>query len=182
MGLVFSRIARLLLRHWTAALVALFSLLALATLYQMWRAGLVGALSLLPQLAICLAVIIVVLVARRAVDQLVRASVVRSAASSAERAKSALAARLAGLGPAGGRLSAAEARVRDYWNDLQAGSRAPRQEPPRCPACSRYVRVGARFCQNCGAAQPFLCPQCGRPLRAQARYCDGCGARVSSRT
>ncbi len=60
--------------------------------------------------------------------------------------------------------------------------------PPDLPHCSScdapLLRVGARFCAECGAAQMpepavatrSFCDQCGRPMRAGANFCAGCGA------
>lgn len=59
---------------------------------------------------------------------------------------------------------------------------------PRCTSCDApLLRAGARFCAECGAAQPAadtsakraFCDQCGRPLRAGARFCTNCGATAA---
>jgi len=56
----------------------------------------------------------------------------------------------------------------------------------RCNSCDApLLRAGARFCADCGAAQPVVqiapqsrifCDQCGRPMRAGAQFCTHCGA------
>jgi VWFA-related protein len=55
----------------------------------------------------------------------------------------------------------------------------------RCTSCDApLLRAGARFCADCGAAQPvapvaaarrIFCDQCGRPLRDGAQFCAHCG-------
>jgi hypothetical protein len=47
-----------------------------------------------------------------------------------------------------------------------------------CPSCGHAVRPGAKFCEECGAAQPRACPSCGTPVRASVKFCTGCGARL----
>lgn len=56
----------------------------------------------------------------------------------------------------------------------------------RCTTCdAALLRAGARFCAECGAAQPapqaaptrrIFCDQCGRPMRDGAQFCAECGA------
>jgi hypothetical protein len=56
----------------------------------------------------------------------------------------------------------------------------------RCTTCDApLLRAGARFCADCGAAQPapqaaptrrIFCDQCGRPMRDGAQFCADCGA------
>jgi Ca-activated chloride channel family protein len=56
----------------------------------------------------------------------------------------------------------------------------------RCTSCDApLLRAGARFCAECGAAQPasqsapsrrIFCDQCGRPMRDRAPVCAHCGA------
>jgi len=56
----------------------------------------------------------------------------------------------------------------------------------RCTSCAApLLRAGARFCADCGAAQPnaqaapsrrIFCDQCGRPMRDGAQFCVHCGA------
>jgi Ca-activated chloride channel homolog len=54
----------------------------------------------------------------------------------------------------------------------------------RCTSCDApLLRAGARFCADCGAAQPsapttprrIFCDQCGRPMRDGAQFCAHCG-------
>jgi hypothetical protein len=47
-----------------------------------------------------------------------------------------------------------------------------------CPGCGHAVRPGAKFCEECGAAQPRACPSCGAAARAGVKFCTGCGARL----
>jgi VWFA-related protein len=56
----------------------------------------------------------------------------------------------------------------------------------RCTTCDApLLRAQARFCAECGSAQPqprieparrIFCDQCGRPIRNQAKFCSDCGA------
>jgi Ca-activated chloride channel family protein len=53
---------------------------------------------------------------------------------------------------------------------------------PRCQSCdAALLRLGARFCNVCGApqeavtAQRIFCDQCGRPMRTGAHFCSTCG-------
>ena len=49
-----------------------------------------------------------------------------------------------------------------------------------CAECRHDNRVGAKFCDNCGAALPRPCARCGTPLRAAAKFCDECGQPVAA--
>jgi class 3 adenylate cyclase len=49
-----------------------------------------------------------------------------------------------------------------------------------CPSCDHENRVGARFCEACGAPLPRVCPSCGTELGAGARFCDSCGRAVAA--
>jgi Ca-activated chloride channel family protein len=61
----------------------------------------------------------------------------------------------------------------------------------RCTSCDApLLRAGARFCADCGAAQPaapiapqrrIFCDQCGRPMRDRAQFCDHCGTTSAVR-
>lgn len=78
----FSRIGRgilhCFLRHWAGAAIVLLLLLAAFTGYQMWRLGPVMALSLLPQLILCLALVVAVVAVRRFIKALTTKNVVES--------------------------------------------------------------------------------------------------------
>jgi len=47
--------------------------------------------------------------------------------------------------------------------------------PAVCPSCSEPVRVGAKFCDKCGASVVRTCVGCGAELRPGAKFCDHCG-------
>jgi Ca-activated chloride channel family protein len=54
-----------------------------------------------------------------------------------------------------------------------------------CAHCGAALRAGARFCNQCGGAQPAasppprsFCDQCGRPMLAGTRFCMECGAEM----
>ena len=49
-----------------------------------------------------------------------------------------------------------------------------------CPQCQHENRPTARFCDNCGAAQPRACTGCGTQLRTGAKFCDECGQPVTA--
>ncbi len=40
----------------------------------------------------------------------------------------------------------------------------------RCKSCRVELRMGARFCDMCGAKVEKICPNCGEVLRAQAKF------------
>jgi class 3 adenylate cyclase/tetratricopeptide (TPR) repeat protein len=44
-----------------------------------------------------------------------------------------------------------------------------------CPDCGRPARVGARFCEQCGATLARRCPSCRSEVGASARFCASCG-------
>ena len=48
----------------------------------------------------------------------------------------------------------------------------------RCPSCGAGNRVGAKFCDECGAALKLSCSGCGTELRLGAKFCDECGRLV----
>src|SRR5438128_438566 len=49
-----------------------------------------------------------------------------------------------------------------------------------CPACGRPTRVGARFCEECGAALNRRCPSCRSEVGASARFCASCGRHLEA--
>lgn len=49
-----------------------------------------------------------------------------------------------------------------------------------CPACGRAARVGARFCEECGAVLTRRCPSCQSEVGASARFCASCGHRLDA--
>jgi len=49
-----------------------------------------------------------------------------------------------------------------------------------CASCGHDNRAAARFCDNCGAAQPRVCAACATPLRPAAKFCDECGRPVAA--
>jgi Double zinc ribbon len=46
----------------------------------------------------------------------------------------------------------------------------------QCPQCQHENRVGAKFCNECGAKLEAACPLCGHQNPPGSRYCDECGA------
>ncbi|MDX9955668.1 MAG: tetratricopeptide repeat protein, partial [Anaerolineae bacterium] len=49
-----------------------------------------------------------------------------------------------------------------------------------CPQCGALVRLGARFCPQCGKTMDtsHRCPNCATPYRSGARFCAKCGASL----
>ncbi|HOS80811.1 MAG TPA: protein kinase [Anaerolineae bacterium] len=49
-----------------------------------------------------------------------------------------------------------------------------------CPQCGAFVRLGARFCPQCGKTMDtsHRCPTCATPYRPGARFCAKCGATL----
>lgn len=50
-----------------------------------------------------------------------------------------------------------------------------------CIQCSCDLPDGARFCPECGTAQPLTCPACGTAVTASARFCHECGQGLQAR-
>ncbi|MBN2393558.1 MAG: zinc ribbon domain-containing protein [Anaerolineae bacterium] len=52
-----------------------------------------------------------------------------------------------------------------------------------CSHCGKPLRVGARFCPACGAAQSqspeLLCPHCKAVTRPGAKFCSVCGQPIA---
>lgn len=179
---LFGRIGRGILRfsfrHWAGSLILLLLLLAALIGYQMWRLGPVLALSMLPQLIICLILIGAVIAVRHAINALTTKRVVQSSVAQGRTALKATAEEaketLASLG----------ADVKRDLDRLVGGSASPVEsaEPPvRCPRCGRVSRPGARYCEGCGAALFVTCPRCGRTQRADAKFCSACGAPLKGK-
>ena len=49
-----------------------------------------------------------------------------------------------------------------------------------CPDCGRPARLGARFCEQCGATLARRCPNCRSDVGASARFCASCGHRLDA--
>lgn len=188
---LFSRIGkailRFLVRHWAGTLIVIFSLLTLLSAYQMWRAGPILTLSLLPQLVISIILLVGVIVVRQVVK-----GVTKGGALQTQVAKG-VAQDILSRGQAVVEREVGEAKdalsslAQDVKADLgrvvggqpTTGTAVP-PVAPRCPSCGRLVRAGAKFCDGCGAALLTTCPHCGRALRPGAKFCDGCGRPTRS--
>lgn len=48
-----------------------------------------------------------------------------------------------------------------------------------CAACHSQVRMGAKFCDSCGAAMEKHCTNCNANLAPSARFCAECGTAVN---
>ena len=55
-------------------------------------------------------------------------------------------------------------------------------EPSICPSCSKLLRLGDRFCSQCGYRVLMSCPSCSKPLRPGDRFCSQCGYRLIKET
>lgn len=176
-------------RHPAATTMGILAVLALGTGYRMWREGFPGALGLLPSLAIYLGLFVAIWVARRKIRELAEGGLTKGSASVGKAVAREVvdegvsrggAILQRGVNGAKGALSSLAQEAKGGWEHRVEGKpRAPllaARGVPRCRACGRSVRSGARYCDGCGAALPLTCPQCGRPLRGEARFCDGCGA------
>lgn len=51
-----------------------------------------------------------------------------------------------------------------------------------CPSCGAPVAAGAKFCSNCGQAQPQVkfCPECGTRCEAGSKFCMNCGTKLNA--
>ncbi len=136
------------------------------------------ALSMLPQLIICLVLIGAVIAVRHAIKALTTKRVVESSVAqgrtalkaTAEEAKETLAS-----------LGADVKRDLDRLVGGSASPMAPDEPPMRCPRCGRVSRPGARYCEGCGAALFVRCPRCGRTQRADANFCAECGKSLKEK-
>src|SRR5580704_16371141 len=48
----------------------------------------------------------------------------------------------------------------------------------RCVLCGASLRVGDRFCGDCGASLEG-CPSCGAPADPGKRFCSACGSKLT---
>lgn len=185
------RLVRFFLRHWALWLMLILLPLTALSIYQMWRGGLVVALSLLSPFFTNLILIVAVLVLRRVIQlwndgyfsRVVQQSLTQGQAIVKDKVVAAK-----------GALTSLGSDMKDGLVDLFDGDGPPKGAPvaaaPRCPSCKRLVKPGARFCEACGtplavaAAAPAAtstCPKCGKPVRPQARFCEGCGAALAAK-
>jgi predicted amidophosphoribosyltransferase len=44
-----------------------------------------------------------------------------------------------------------------------------------CPQCHSAVRVGSKFCGECGTPMAKHCTNCNADLNATAKFCAECG-------
>ena len=181
---------RLLLRCWAGVLILVLLLIGGLTGYQMWRGGLVMAVSLLPQFVIILILIAAVLAVRHLVHLWQTGAIKRALLESLGEGQTVIKGKVQ---EARGVLSSLGGEAKEHLGALVGGESAhsPAQNAgrstshaantPCCPSCGRAVKAGGAFCDACGAALPGACAKCGRPLRPQAKFCDACGAATGSR-
>jgi predicted amidophosphoribosyltransferase len=48
-----------------------------------------------------------------------------------------------------------------------------------CPQCHSAVRVGSKFCGECGTPMAKHCTNCNADLSATSKFCGECGTPVS---
>jgi hypothetical protein len=183
-------LARFFLRHWALWLLLILLPLTALNIYQMWRGGLIIALSLLSQFFTNLILIVAVLAIRRLIqlwndgyfNRVIQESLTQGQALVKDKVVAAK-----------GALTSLGADVKDSLTDLIDGDGPAKGSAvaaaPRCPSCNRLVKSGARFCESCGKPLPAnpspaatsTCPKCGKAVRPQARFCEGCGTALASR-
>jgi membrane protease subunit (stomatin/prohibitin family) len=56
---------------------------------------------------------------------------------------------------------------------------APAPATVECSACHSEVRMGAKFCDSCGAAMERHCTNCNTGLAPTAKFCGECGTPVN---
>lgn len=171
---------RFFLRYWTGTLIIILSLLALLTLHQMWRGGIFLALSLLPQLVTNLILIAAVFAIRHLIHLWKTGAVTKMLQESLSQGQVVLKSTAETVK---GRLSSITEDLKSELGEIVGGqpSTLSPMPPPmlRCPSCNRFVPVGARFCDSCGAPLSAVCSRCGRTVRPGAKFCDSCGAPIN---
>jgi len=60
-----------------------------------------------------------------------------------------------------------------------APAAAPAAATIACPGCQVPVRVGSKFCAECGTAMQKHCTECNASLSATAKFCAECGTPAS---
>lgn len=182
-------LARFMLRHWALWLLLILLPLTALNLYQMWRGGLLVALSLVSQFFTNLILIVAVLALRRLIHLWNEGYFSRVLQESLTQGQALVKDKVVA---AKGALNSLGSDVKDGLVDLFDGDGPPKGSTvtaaPHCPSCNRLVKPGARFCESCGKPLPApapvascTCPKCGRPVRPQARFCEGCGAALATR-
>ena len=48
----------------------------------------------------------------------------------------------------------------------------------RTCSCGAVLPANAKFCFECGAAQPLCCPGCGSEITPGAKFCQECGQKL----
>lgn len=55
-------------------------------------------------------------------------------------------------------------------------------EEIECPNCHMKIKVGSKFCLECGnkieIRKPAFCSECGAPIAPGAKFCSGCGSGI----
>lgn len=51
-------------------------------------------------------------------------------------------------------------------------------EMKACVQCGKPLPKYAKFCMDCGSAQPKLCPNCGKVIPDGAKFCMECGTKI----
>lgn len=66
---------------------------------------------------------------------------------------------------------------------LASAKDEPKEKPQatkKCAKCGALIPAGAKFCPECGEAQPVnkFCPNCGAKVDAGAKFCPECGNKL----
>ena len=63
--------------------------------------------------------------------------------------------------------------------EAAAPAAAPAAATIECPECHSAVRVGSKFCAECGTPMAKHCTNCNADLSATAKFCGECGTPVN---
>ena len=90
-----------------------------------------------------------------------------------------------GLAGAGVGLGAGVGMAGMMMQNLQGVTDTPNQQVEveryvKCPECGALVKVGSKFCSECGKQMPTdkYCSECGAKINATAKFCTNCGSKV----
>ena len=60
----------------------------------------------------------------------------------------------------------------------ECGAKVGAVETAKCAKCGADVPVGSKFCPECGAPQSTTCPKCKATVKAGMKFCPECGAKI----
>ena len=87
----------------------------------------------------------------------------------------------AGVGREMGNMYADVMHPSQPTNPMQSAPNPPTADKV-CPSCGNRVAADAKFCPNCGQAQPQakFCPECGARCEAGSKFCVNCGKKLDA--